>query len=361
MSRVMVSESSNRRLFVFRCLLAIASSLVAFALAELACRLLIPEQASVRFQQDVDELQGLKLDEAARMIRNDPELFWKLAPGTRISDDAWLFFGVIANGQSLREDHEIPPKKPPGQTRILFLGDSCTFGYGVAHDAAFGEVVESLLNQASGKPVECINAGVPGYSLFQGFRYLVTEGLRYQPDLVVLTFGWNDSGMWDHLGDRDHHAILQAMQPPSVLRGSRLCQLIWGHWNKPAAGAGQEVRPRLLPSEFAETLEQIQAVLKQRHIPLLILVWPMRMNADPAVPADARMPLQNEMLTFGKAHPLATDPPINGVLDLVPLGRELVGTHGAGAVYFDQGHVTPLGHRAIAEAIADHLAPWLGK
>jgi lysophospholipase L1-like esterase len=203
---------------------------------------------------------------------------------------------------------------------------------------------------------------VPGYSLFQGYRYLVTEGLRYQPDLVVLTFGWNDSGMWDHLGDRDHHAALQAMRPPSLLRHSRVCQLIWGHWNKPVAGgAGQKERPRLSPSEFAETLEQIRAVLEPRHIPLLILVWPMKMNADPSIPADARTPLQTEMMTFGKAHPLATEPPIDGVLDLCPLGRELVGTHGVGAVYYDHGHVTPLGHRAIAEAIADHLAPWLGK
>jgi lysophospholipase L1-like esterase len=358
----MATAPWNYRLFLFRCLLAVASSLVAFALAEIACRILMPEQASVRFQQDVDELQGLKLDEAARMIRNDPELFWKLAPGSRIPDDAWPFFGVIANGQSLREDHEIPPEKPPGQTRILFLGDSCTFGYGVAHDATFVEVVESLLKGATGKPVECINAGVPGYSLFQGYRYLITEGLQYQPDLVVLTFGWNDSGVWDHLGDRDHHAILREMQPPTLLRQSRVCQLIWRHWNKPAGGgAGIEARPRLLPSEFAETLEQIRAVLEPHHIPLLVFVWPMKANADPAIPADARTPLQTELMTFGKAHPLATDPPIDGVLDLVPLGRELVGKHGAGAIYFDQGHVTPLGHRAIAEAIADHLAPWLRK
>jgi lysophospholipase L1-like esterase len=358
----MATASWNHRLILLRGLLAVISSLVAFALAEIACRLLIPEHASVRFQQDVDELQGLKLDEAARMMRNDPELFWRLSPGTQIPDDAWPFFGVIANGQSLREDHEIPAEKPPGQIRILFLGDSCTFGYGVAHDETFVEGAELLLKGATGKPVECINAGVPGYSLFQGYRSLVTEGLRYQPDLVVVTFGWNDSGMWDHLGDRDHHAILQAMQPPSFLRHSRVCQLIWGHWNKPAGGGdGQEVRPRLLPSEFAETLEQIRAVLEPRHIPLLVLVWPMKANADPAIPADARTALQAEMMTFGRAHPLATDPTIDGVLDLVPLGRELVAEHGAGAIYFDHGHVTPLGHRAIAEAIADHLAPWLGK
>ena len=46
------------------------------------------------------------------------------------------------------------------------------------------------------------------------------------------------------------------------------------------------------------------------------------------------------------------------MIDLVPLGRTLVSVHGAQAVYFDAGHVTPMAHRAIAEAITDHLTPW---
>ncbi len=350
----------KRRHLLYRCLLAGVSSLIALILAEEACRLFIPEQASIRFQQDVDELQGLQLGEASRMIRNDPELFWKLVPDTRISEDAWPFFGVISNGHSLREDQRIPFEKPTGQTRILFLGDSCTFGYGVAHDEAFPHVVESMLREKSGKEVECINAGVPGYTLFQGYRFLITEGLRYQPDLVVLNFGWNDSGMWDHLGDRDHHAILQAMQPPPSLRSSRLCQLVWGYWHKPDSGdANPKNRPRLLPSEFAETLEEIHELLEQRYIPLLILLWPMKMNADPGIPAEARSELQNEMTQFGQAHPISNDPPLGGLIDLVPLGRKLVREHGPQAVYFDAGHVTPMAHRAIAEAITDHLGPWL--
>lgn len=350
----------QRRLLFYRWLLAGVSSLVALVLAEAACRLFIPEQASIRFQQDVDELQGLRLGEASRMIRNDPELFWKLVPDTRIPEDAWPFFGVISNGQSLREDQWIPVEKPGGQTRILFLGDSCTFGYGVAYDQAFPHVVESMLRGKPGKEVECINAGVPGYTLFQGWRYLITEGLRYQPDLVVLNFGWNDSGVWDHLGDRDHHAILHAMQPPPSLRNSRLCQLLWAHWNKPDPGdAKQEKRPRLLPAEFAQTLGEIHELLEQRDVPLLILLWPMKMNADPGVPAEARSALQIEMAQFGQAHPISNDPPLAGLIDLVPLGRKLVREHGPQAVYFDAGHVTPMAHRAIADAIANHLGPWL--
>lgn len=349
----------NSRLLWYRVLLLLGSTIVSLALAELLCRVLVPPQSSIRFQQDIDELDGMRLHDAAQMIRNDPELFWRLKPDTRIPEQRWPFFGVISNGQSLREDHEIPAHKPAGQTRILFLGDSCTFGYGVAHDSAFVAVAESLLKR-KGSDVECINAGVPGYSLFQGYRYLVTEGLDHQPDLVVLNFGWNDAGQWDHLGDREHHEIIQAMQPPSLLRPSRLCQLIWGRIHKPRrAEPGAPRRPRLLPAEFSDILGLVHAELEQREIPMLVLVWPMRMNSDPSAAADARTPLQWEMSRFGSSHPVSEVPPVAGLLDLVPLGRDLVARHGVNAIYYDQGHVTPLAHHAIAEALVRHIGPWL--
>lgn len=342
-----------------RILLLLGSTLVSLLIAEWLCRVLVAPQDSIRFQQDVDELDGLRLHEAARMIENDPQLFWKLLPDTRIPEESWPFFGVIANRQSLREDHDIPVSKPAGQTRILFLGDSCTFGYGVSHDAAFVEVAESLLKQ-QGREVECINAGVPGYTLFQGCRYLETEGLKYQPDLVVFNFGWNDSATWDHLGDRDHHALLQAMQPPGPLRHSRICQLIWGHLNQPkATQAGK--RPRLLPDEFAAALGEARDLLQQHDIPMLVLLWPLRVNSTADALADTYNPWQREMIRFGSSDPLLLEPAVPGLLDLVPVGRDLVRRHGAEAIYYDQGHVTPVAHRAIAEAIVRHLDPWLGR
>ncbi|MCA9270152.1 MAG: hypothetical protein KDA41_16840, partial [Planctomycetales bacterium] len=275
--------------------------------------------------------------------------------------DAWPFFGVISNGQSLREDHEIPLSKPPGKIRILFLGDSCTFGYGVAQDKTFVEAAEALLHErAAPRSVECINAGVPGYTLFQGYRSLATTGMRMQPDLVMLNFGWNDYGNWDDLGDAEHYALTKAAQPPGPLRHSRLSRVIWSIGRQRAASdPAAEKRPRLTPEEFLETLEKIHALTQAQEIPLLILVWPMRDNADPDTPAVMRSPLQVEMIAFGQAHPLAMSPRVSGVLDLVPLGQELVAEHGAPAIYLDQGHVGELAHQAIGRAIADHLAPWL--
>lgn len=344
-----------------RYLLAAGAFVFALLLAELACRLFIAPAPTLRFEQDVDELQGLKLDDAAQMIQTDSELFWRLTPHTKLPDQAWPFFGTIANGQSLREDHEIPLEKPAGEIRILFLGDSCTFGYGVAHDKTFVKVAQSLLqNKVTGGSVRCINAGVPGYTLFQGARRLVTEGLRLQPDLVVLNFGWNDYSSWDDLGDIEHHAHMQARQPPGLLRHSHLARFVWSATSGPnKAPSSTEKRPRLLPEEFLETLEKIHLMTQAQRIPLLILVWPMRDNTRPDVPPAMRSPLQVEMIAFGQAHPLFMSPRVSGVLDLVPLGRKLVEDHGAADIYLDHGHVNEKGHQAIGQAVADHLAPWL--
>jgi|APSaa5957512622_1039677.scaffolds.fasta_scaffold07098_2 lysophospholipase L1-like esterase len=346
----------------YRYLLAIAATLLALVCVEVLCRFFIPAPASLRFQQDIDELEGMQLHAATGIIENDPELFWRLAPDKRLPDNAWPFFGIVSNGQSLREDHDIPLAKPDGEIRILFLGDSCTYGYGVAHDRTFAAVAESLLReQGVAGYVECINAGVPGYTLFQGYRYLATQGLRYQPDLVVLNFGWNDYGMWDDLSDAEHYALLQAMQPPPPLRRSHLFRLIWSRTRtRPAPRSPHEKRPRLLPGEFAETLENLHALPHERRIPILILVWPMRDNIGDT-PSGLRSQLQMEMIAFGQAHPLLTSPHVSGVLDLIPLGRALVEEHGFAAVYFDHGHVTPLAHQAIAASIIDHLGPWLEK
>lgn len=349
----------KKHLNLYRYLLAFIACIFALVLAEVACRLIIPPEPCLRFKQDTDELEGMKLDAATRMIQDDSELFWRLKPNTRFPDELWPFFGIISNGQSMREDHEIALQKPKDQTRILFLGDSCTFGYGVRQYKTFVEITESLMREKYGRPAECINAGVPGYTLFQGYQYLRTEGIRYQPDLVVLNFGWNDYRRWDDLGDLEHYALSQAVQPPRPLQQSHLCRLIWSCKRKRATTQPpEEKRPRLLPEEFATTLEKIHALTHEQGVPMLILVWPMRDNTGDA-PSGIRSELQLEMMGFGQAHPISSSPHVSGVLDLIPFGRELVLKHGAPAVYFDQGHVTEMGHQAIAQAIVERISPWI--
>ena len=65
--------------------------------------------------------------------------------------------------------------------RVLVLGDSFTWGFGVEQEQIFTEVIEN-----SRKDVEVINAGVSGYSPDQELIWLREQGMHFQPDLVLL-------------------------------------------------------------------------------------------------------------------------------------------------------------------------------
>lgn len=97
---------------------------------------------------------------------------------------------VTYNEQGLR-DRPIA-KKATGEYRILALGDSVTFGWGVDQDKTFAARLESFLPSRLHRPVRVINSGVGGYNTVQEVVYFMREGLTLQPDLVILTYVEND-------------------------------------------------------------------------------------------------------------------------------------------------------------------------
>ena len=71
--------------------------------------------------------------------------------------------------------------------RILMLGDSFTFGTGVADEETFSWLLNDLLSASPGyADVEVLNAGTNGSSNVSQVNYFWSEGLSFQPDLVVL-------------------------------------------------------------------------------------------------------------------------------------------------------------------------------
>jgi len=98
---------------------------------------------------------------------------------------------VELNSHGLR-DVEIPYNKPAGEKRILVLGDSVTFGWGVSQGETFSDRMEYLLNKLPGDGWQVINSGVNGYNTEQEATYLRIEGMRYSPDFVLLVYVVND-------------------------------------------------------------------------------------------------------------------------------------------------------------------------
>ncbi len=118
-----------------------------------------------------------------------PLLGWGLPPGSRsFTIDA----PVSVNAHGLRDD-EFPRAKPPGETRVLALGDSFTFALGVRFEDLYVQQLERLLDaRHPERRHQVINAGVAGYNTRQELIYLRAEGLGFEPDLVTVGFYWND-------------------------------------------------------------------------------------------------------------------------------------------------------------------------
>jgi lysophospholipase L1-like esterase len=80
------------------------------------------------------------------------------------------------------------------RVRILAAGDSCTFGWAVAESEAYPARLERVLDEhAGGRRYQVINAGVPGYTSYQGLVYLRERGLTLRPKLVLIDYGFNDT------------------------------------------------------------------------------------------------------------------------------------------------------------------------
>jgi lysophospholipase L1-like esterase len=93
---------------------------------------------------------------------------------------------IETNSKGLR-DREFSAKGE--RQRILVLGDSVSFGWGVEAEQAFPRQLESLQAARTARlPFEVVNAGVWGYNTLQETEYVEAGAGGYQPDLVLVGF-----------------------------------------------------------------------------------------------------------------------------------------------------------------------------
>lgn len=106
----------------------------------------------------------------------DPELLWRPI-------DRWPYTRQRFKGPV------VDPDKPAATFRVMCYGDSNTDG---PPRGGWPEHLQDLLASRLPGEVEVLNAGVAGYSSYQGLLRFRAEVDRYRPDLVLVSFGWND-------------------------------------------------------------------------------------------------------------------------------------------------------------------------
>ncbi|HXK26221.1 MAG TPA: GDSL-type esterase/lipase family protein [Myxococcota bacterium] len=81
------------------------------------------------------------------------------------------------------------PTPAPDVFRIVVLGASTTFGWGVREGETWPARLERILDGRDGRRVEVLNLAVNGYNPYNEAALLADRGLAYQPDLVLVEFG----------------------------------------------------------------------------------------------------------------------------------------------------------------------------
>ena len=101
---------------------------------------------------------------------------------------------------------EISKEKPENVYRIIMLGGSTLFGYGATSDETTipGFLQQKFETTNSDFKVEVINAGSSGAYSKTETLYVKHKLLDFDPDLIIVYDGWNDSRIpyTSHIGER---------------------------------------------------------------------------------------------------------------------------------------------------------------
>jgi len=157
--------------------LLVGSLTLAFALAEIGLRYLAPQKTYTEMRR-----------QASPIYLPDDVLIKQLRPGFEASASARPIDGIQSgtgvNSQGYRGKELLPAQGD--HTRIWVAGDSFTFGVGVENEFTYPAVLEELLRDPLGKPVEVINAGVSGRWVDEYYLDFKRRGVALKPDIVLV-------------------------------------------------------------------------------------------------------------------------------------------------------------------------------
>lgn len=311
-----------------------------------------------------------------------------------------LFFKSVGkihfsiNHFGMRDD-AFPRAKPVGESRILMLGDSTTFGSGVEQSQTYTQQLEAMYKGA-GQRVQAMNAGVISYNLWDYANWLKIHGLAVHPDRVVVGIFLNDhlakpgargSAGQDYraryawyqrwlFAALDHSRLLFLMKDaakhyywqrhPEQLQAKLLKQMAGDqvtlqviqdyaarrHYglSRVAEGIPFDVLLDLGAwDRTASVLQELHQISDREKIPFLFLIMPVEYQLDPRSGDPAPQRKIKALLT---AHHF-------DVIDVLPVFRRAVAEGLKPEVLYPIGgdyiHFGPEGHRLIASEIYKYL------
>ncbi len=199
----------------------------------------------------------------------------------------WARENVQLNSWWFR-DREMEIEKPAGVYRIAIIGDSITYGQGVAEKDRFPNLLEDYLNEGQRNDrYEVLNFGWLGSETIDHVNILKNTVFKMNPDFVLLQWYINDVEGNDKSGRPEPVSLIPIDSVDSLLyHESAFYYLLNLEWQDLV----QSIRPSTTydgylfqrfgdpesqeSREYAERLREFIGLCRDRHIPSGLVLFP---------------------------------------------------------------------------------------
>lgn len=208
---------------------------------------------------------------------------------------------VDINSIGLRDRSDLTWAKPAGQQRVVCLGDSFTFGWGVPAELTWVRRVEAELQKGpGGDAIRLVNCGAAGTLYVDEYWWALRDRFHaLQPDVVVVTLCLNDIALMPNTVALEAPATFGAKQPLALIRAFAAAYdfrhrfdldpaVDWGQalLDLPPSDAFYAARAESADMFWAAgapqlALREMQAWCRARGIGFGVVVWPLFQNLEP--------------------------------------------------------------------------------
>jgi len=369
--------------------LVCSGTVVGLLMVEFLMQVVVPHEFTYRHPAFIVESEGVH-DSPEQMA--DP----LYGAGLRFTDEPWQYelkpnmkarlvssefdtgFETDSAGRRVGPSATVAPHP----MRVLGLGDSFAMGFGVEHGETYLARFGAAVSQTTGRSVDVINGGVVGYAPGNSYRLLEKRIDELRPDIVLFQLWVGDDLC---LGAEASRPLSQSEADASrvwrnLIRGSHVAMAI-----RDRLKANDATRLWLMQrgyvqpfvtidwldrrfrdrcgglDELAKLLRDTRQLTEERDSRLIVVLIPLLEQVD--AEAFRRALVYNgvsevpESVDFDAPNRVMRDLAAEAGVDLLDVTEVLRALPNPGAGFFQRDpHLTAVGHGAVAEALAQHLA-----
>jgi lysophospholipase L1-like esterase len=219
-------------------------------------------------------------------VTSDLELPYRLKPNCSIvfcGSDVRLNETIIEINSAGYRGELRSQSKDNTTKRILVLGDSFVFGYGLNITDTVPFLLEERLNELSEETIyDVINFGVPLYGLEDNINLLEDTGLSYDPDLIILFYLSNDLANNTRIIEIENYLKVNHKIPDEVDEElTDIYYSIYAMWNHDEEIASKT--EEWIGNTVNSLLDRFNYMLESHGSGVLIFLWDESMGGDKVV------------------------------------------------------------------------------